>query len=370
MNFDFSDDQKALAESARKTLSGADARAGARAVYESGGGFDRTLWRRLGELGWLGLTLEETHGGAGLGALELCALAEEIGRANAAIPFSSTLYLFAEALRLYGSAAQNAAWAPKIAAGECVGTLALSERPGALAEARITTHWTGDGLHGEKIPVTDGAAADAAIVLAREGDAFSLFLTRLDQPGVTRGALESLDPSRGHARLVFKGAAGERLGAAGEGWAMVQALLDRAAILFAFEQLGGAEAALEMAVSYAKSRYAFGRPIGSYQAIKHKLADMYVKNQLARANAYYGAWALASGAADLPAAAAAARVSASEAFDFAAKENIQTHGGMGFTWAVDAHLYLRRAKHLALVIGAPAVWREKLIRALERRNAA
>src|ERR1700736_2532019 len=152
--------------------------------------------------------------------------------------------------------------------------------------------------------------------------------------------------------------------------ALAESLLQRAAVLLAFEQIGGADRALEMAKDYALGRYAFGRPIGSYQAIKHKLADMYVKNELARSNAYYGAWALESSTADLPLAASAARVAASEAFWFAAKENLQTHGGMGFTWEVDCHLYYRRSRQLALVAGAPKLWKERLVSQLERRDAA
>jgi len=157
--------------------------------------------------------------------------------------------------------------------------------------------------------------------------------------------------------------------------ALTEAVFDRAAVLIAFEQVGGADRCLEMARDYALNRYAFGRPIGGYQAIKHKLADMYVRNELARSNAYYGAWALNTasregGAAELPVAAAAARVAGCEAFGFASKENIQTHGGMGFTWEVDAHLYYRRARQLSLVAGAPATWKERLVGQLERRNAA
>jgi alkylation response protein AidB-like acyl-CoA dehydrogenase len=150
----------------------------------------------------------------------------------------------------------------------------------------------------------------------------------------------------------------------------MQAVFDRAAVLLAFEQLGGADRCLDMAKGYALDRYAFGRQIGGYQAIKHKLADMYVKNELARSNAYYGAWALNAGAAELPLAAATARVAASDAYWFASKENIQTHGGMGFTWESDCHLYYRRSRQLALVAGAPAAWRERLVGQLEMRNAA
>ena len=154
------------------------------------------------------------------------------------------------------------------------------------------------------------------------------------------------------------------------GMALAESILSRAAVLLAFEQVGGADKALEMAKSYALERYAFGRPIGSYQAIKHKLADMYVKNELARSNAYYGAWALNADAAELPLAAAAARVAACDAFWFAAKENLQTHGGMGYTWDVDCHLYYRRAQQLGLVAGGAKAWKERLVSQLERRNAA
>ena len=188
--------------------------------------------------------------------------------------------------------------------------------------------------------------------------------------GVERETLKTLDPTRSVAKLTFSGAPAERLGEAGEGLSVAEAVLNRAAVLLAFEQVGGADRALEMAKSYALERYAFGRPIGSYQAIKHKLADIYIKNELARSNAYYGAWALNDGAAELPVAAAAARVSASDAFWFAAKENIQTHGGMGFTWDVDCHLFYRRAQQLGLVAGGAKAWKERLVSQLERRNVA
>ena len=187
---------------------------------------------------------------------------------------------------------------------------------------------------------------------------------------MTRETLSTLDPSRDAARLVFNKVPAERLGGAGEGLALVEQVLDRAAVLLAFEQTGGADRALEMAKDYALERFAFGRAIANYQAIKHKLADMYVKNELARSNAYYGAWALNSNAPELPVAASAARIAASEAYWFGSKENIQTHGGIGFTWAVDCHLHYRRSRQLSLVAGAPRVWKDRLVSHLERRNAA
>jgi alkylation response protein AidB-like acyl-CoA dehydrogenase len=222
--------------------------------------------------------------------------------------------------------------------------------------------------------VTDGDVADVAVVVARTADgagdhALSLFLVDLGVKGVTRTTVKTVDPTRSHGRIVFDGAAAEPLGAAGAGWSLVRRLLDRAAVLVAFEQIGGAQAALDMAREYALGRFAFGRPIASFQAIKHKLVDMYVAIELARSNAYYGAWALSTDAPELPVAAAAARVSATEAFWLAAKENIQTHGGMGFTWEFDCHLYYRRAKLLALSLGSARRWKHELITRLSERAA-
>jgi alkylation response protein AidB-like acyl-CoA dehydrogenase len=302
--------------------------------------------------------------------LELCVLAEEMGRALAPIPFSSTLYFFAEGLMLAGSDQQKKSILPKLVEGGVIGCVALSEGPGAPDLAKLTTTFDGSLVSGVKIPVADGGDATHALVLAKEGTKASLVLVDLSQAGVTRTDVKTLDPSRGHAKLTFANAKAERVGAAGDGMDLVSAILDRAAVLIAFEQLGGAQACLDMAVDYAKNRYAFSRPIGSFQAIKHKLADMYVAIEVARSNAFYGAWALNTQSGELPLAAAAARVAACEAYYLASKENIQTHGGMGFTWDVDCHLFYRRSKLLAVQAGSPAVWKEKLVSRLEQRNAA
>jgi alkylation response protein AidB-like acyl-CoA dehydrogenase len=382
VNFDFSDDQKSLKDQARKFLTDkAAAKVTRRVLDDAAVSYDEGLWRAVADMGWLGAAIPEQHGGLGLGRLELCVLAEELGRAVAPIPFSSTVYFFTEALMLAGGDAQKAALAPKVAAGEVIGCLALSEGPGAPSPANLQAKFDGAVLNGAKIPVTDGDCASHAVVIAQDSGApassrhagkalLSLFLVDLNQPGVTRTTLKTLDPTRGHAKLEFKNAKAERLGAVGQGWELVEAVLDRAAVLLAFEQVGGAQACLDMATAYAKSRYAFSRPIGSFQAIKHKLADMYVSLEVARSNAYYGAWALSTDASELPFAAAAARAAASDAYYLCAKENIQTHGGMGFTWEVDCHLFYRRAKLLALQAGSPAVWKEKLVKRLEQRNAA
>ncbi|HKZ08424.1 MAG TPA: acyl-CoA dehydrogenase family protein [Methylomirabilota bacterium] len=371
MNFAFSDEQQALRDQARKFLSDRAAPARVRRILESSEPYDRDLWRGMAELAWTGTAIPEMHGGAGFGHLELCVLAEELGRSLAPTPFSSSVYLATEALLLAGSDAQKTRWLPKLALGEVIGCLALAEGPRPVHPGNLETTARGGRLTGAKMPVADGDVADFAVVLARDdGGAPALFLAELGGPGVTRTPVETVDPTRSHARLTFADTPAEPLGASGGGWALLERLLDRAAVLFAFEQVGGAQAALEMARDYALGRFAFGRPIGSFQAIKHKLADVYVAVELARSNAYYGAWALSTDAPALPVAAAAARVAATEAFFHAAKENIQTHGGMGFTWEFDCHMYYRRAKLLALNLGSVARWKDKLITRLETRAGA
>ena len=265
---------------------------------------------------------------------------------------------------LFGSEAQQAKWLPRIAAGAVIGAFATSEGPGPTTPRSVCTSVSGGRLSGVKVPVTDGDVADLIVVLAGDG----LYLVERGE-GVAAEVLTTLDPTRSAARLTFTDAPAERLGDE-DGFTATERVLDRAAVLLAFEQIGGADKALEMAKGYALDRYAFGRPIGGYQAIKHKLADVYVKNEIARSNAYYGAWALNARAAELPLAAATARVAASEAFWFASKENIQTHGGIGFTWEADPQLYYRRSRQLSLVAGAPAQWRERLVAQLEMKNAA
>jgi alkylation response protein AidB-like acyl-CoA dehydrogenase len=369
MDFDYSDEQKQLKQEARRFLQDCCPPSANRAVLDDyDRSFDRTVWEGIAELGWLGTVIPEIHGGSGLGYVELCAIAEELGRAIAPVPFASTLYFFAEALMLGGSRDQQAHWLPRIATGGLIGCFATSEGPGRSSPRSPATVVVGGRIDGTKIPVTDGDVADVAVVLASESSAPGLFLVDLSQEGVRRTPLGSLDGSRGLARLSFTGARAERLGTAGSGLVLVDQVLNRAAVLLAFEQLGGADRCLEAARDYALQRYAFGRQIGGYQAIKHRLADMYVKNELARSNAYYAAWALATNADELPIAAASARLSAGDAFSFAAKENIQIHGGMGFTWEADAHLYFRRARQLSLVAGAPSWWKECLAAALSRQS--
>lgn len=365
MNFDYSDEQKALKAEARRFLASLSPLAATRALLDAPEeGADLKLWGRIAEQGWCGTAIPEAYGGLGVGHVELCALAEEMGRALLPTPFASTVYQFAEAVMMAGSEAQKAALLPQIASGALIGTLAVSEGPGVAAT--LATRYADGAVTGIKLPVADGVVAGKAIVLADSDTGPGLYLVDLKGAGVTVESLSVLDPSRGAARLTFADAPAEPLDDGRDGLATLEKIENRAAVLIAFEQLGGAERCLEMARDYALDRYAFGRPIGGYQAIKHKLADVYVRVAIARANAYYGAWALSTDAPEMPIAAAQARIAASAAYWQASKEMIQTHGGIGVTWDADCHLYYRRARHLALLLGAPRVWKRKLVAALEQ----
>ncbi len=379
MNFDFTDEQKQMRDAARKFLSEKCPPKAVRVVLDGKEPYDRELWKGLAEMGFLGVAIPEKFGGAGAGHLELCVIAEEMGRALAPVPFSSTVYLAAEALLLAGSEAQKQKWLPKIATGEAIGTLALFEGKGNPSPQGIKLTASGGTLAGVKKPVPDGAIADVVIVAARTASSgrdsdISLFLVDMKGGGVEAGVsvepLTNVDPTRGQAELTFKDCKAEPLGTPGEGWSVISQVLDRAAVLIAFEEVGGVDRALEMGRNYALDRIAFGRPIGSFQAVKHMLADMYVSATLARSNCYYGAWALSTNASELPEAAAAARISATQAFQHCSKNNIQVHGGMGFTWEFDCHMYYRRANALALGLGSLSYWEDALIDRMRKRNAA
>lgn len=367
MNFDFPDELKQLRDEARRFLTERCPTSVPRRILEGPEPYARALWQAMAEMGWTGAAIPESFGGAGLGHLAVCVLAEELGHAVAPVPFASSVYLATEAILLFGSAAQKQAWLPRLAAGEAIGTLALAERAGPANQAALTSHWSDGKLSGTKLAVPDGDVADFAIVAVRAERGASLAIVDLAGPGVTRQAITTIDPTRSHARIVFDSAPADPL-TGSDGGDAVRRLLDRAAVMLAFEQVGCAQAALEMARDYARERYAFGRPIGSFQAIKHKLADIYIAVELARSNAYYGAWALHTNAAELPIAASVARISASDAGWLASKENIQTHGGMGFTWQMDCQFYYRRSKLHALALGGTREWKRRLIAELRKSN--
>ena len=375
MDFEFSAEQQQLKEQARRYLADKCPTTAVRAILEGSDPFDRALWQGLGEMGFLGAAIPEEYGGLGLGYLELCVIAEELGRALAPVPVSSSIFLVAEILKAAGNEEQKQRWLPKLASGEVIGTLASVEATGSVRPSNVALSAKAGTLTGAKSPVLDGDIADIAIVLARhapgkDAQGLSLYLVDLNQSGIERTVLDTIDPSRSQAKIAFKDAAAELVGAAGDGWRLYEEALDRAAILTGFEQIGGADKALEMGRDYALQRFAFGRAIGSFQAIKHMLADMYVSATLARSNGYFGAYALSTGSADLAEAAATMRVSSTKAFQHCAKNNIQVHGGMGFTWAMDCHLYYRRSNLLAVSLGGLNEWEDKLIDRLRAKNAA
>jgi acyl-CoA dehydrogenase len=360
MNFQFSDEAEALRDQARKFLDDKSGREKARAVMNAQSGHDAALWAEIVALGWTALRIPEEHGGLGLSVLELCVLAEEVGRALSPVPFSSSVLLATEALIQAGTDAQKAKWLPKLADGTAIGAVALSEGTSAPGtRSKLST--SAGTVSGVKAPVADAALADFFIVSGPDG-----MMIVEKGAGVTVEVVDTIDLVRRAARVTFDKAPAEAMAG---GISALDDFLHSSAILLAFEGLGGAEASMEMATHYAKERVAFGRKIGGYQAVKHRLADMYIKNQLARSHAYYGAWALLTGAPELALAAAGARVAALDAFQFAAEENVQLHGGIGFTWESDCQFYYRRARTVALSLGSKAHWADRIVRALEQRNA-
>jgi acyl-CoA dehydrogenase len=366
MNLDFSDEQKAARDELRRLLSDHPGLGSARAALEARAAFDVKLWQRLGELGWLAAAIPRQYGGQGLGHEMLCCVAGEIGRSMAAVPFGSSILLAAEALLIGGTEEQRRAYLPALASGRKIGAFAIAETAGALTQASIRASFDDGRLVGTKIGVSDGMAADLLVVVARSAGEPGLFVIEASDSGVHREAQIGVDPSHAPAKVRFEGARAEPLSALA-GWDGVRRLLDRAAVSVAFEQVGAADAALEMATTYAKTRRAFGRPIGSFQAVKHKLADVFIATELARANGFYAAWALQANAAPLALAAATARVSATEALERAARELIQVHGGIGVTWAHDCHLFYRRAQHLGVMLGALREWQDRVVVELARK---
>jgi acyl-CoA dehydrogenase len=355
MNFDFSEDQRRLQEEMRRLLTERSTSTEVRRVLEGEQPYSSDTWMQLAQLGALGIAIPEEFAGTGLGALELCLLAEEAGRTLAAVPLLSSVYLAAEVLRRAGREAQKTAHLPAIAAGERLFACQLEQPVESTADQAGLVFDQGM-LSGTVDALADGMVAHYGIFRANE----SLLLVNLDADGIERTPRQSVDPARPLARLRFADVPAELVGDGRGHPAIASTVVQGAAILLAFEQLGGAEAALYAARDYVLERKTFGRVVGSYQGVKHTLAELFSALEMARAHAWYGAWALSSGAAELPTAAAAARVAASEAYNRIAEESLHLHGGIGFTWEMDCHLHLRRARWLGQIIGTRHLWRDRL----------
>jgi alkylation response protein AidB-like acyl-CoA dehydrogenase len=365
MNFAFSEEQEELRKTVRSFLDSKSPETEVRRLMDTEDGYDPAVWSQMGEqMGLQGLAIPEEFGGSGYSFVELGVVLEEMGRALLCAPYFSTVVLAANTLLQSGDDAAKKDFLPGIAAGETIATLAFTEPSGKWDESGITMEASQDGagwvLNGTKMFVLDGHTADLIIVAARTSGGVSLFTVVGDADGLTRTALSTMDQTRKQAKLEFAGTPARLLGTEGEGWSVLSTVLDLAAVALAAEEVGGGQKVLEMAVEYAKVRVQFGRPIGSFQAIKHKCADMLLEVESAKSAAYYGMWCAAEMNDELPSVASLAKAYCSEAYFHAAAENIQIHGGIGFTWEHPAHLYFKRAKSSELLFGDPTYHRELL----------
>ena len=375
MKFAFNEEQEALRAAARSFLADHSSAAQVAKVMATELGYDPEVWKRIGEeLGWPSVIIPEEYGGSGLTYVELVALLEEMGGALLCAPFFSTVCLAGNALLVGGHESQKQEHLPGIAAGQTIAKLAFTEPKGRWDAAGIEAVAKRDGgdfvLNGTKTFVPDGHSADLLIVAARrEGsvgeEGVSLFVMPADTAGVERRPLPTMDQTRKQAEVSLdhvRVPASALMGAEGGGWTILRNTLDLAAVALSAEQVGGAQKCLDMSVEYAKERVQFGRPIGSFQAIKHKCADMLLRVESARSASYYAGWAAAVSDAELPVLAALAKAYCSEAYFHCAAESIQIHGGIGFTWESDVHLYFKRAKSSETFLGDVAYHRELVAR--------
>jgi alkylation response protein AidB-like acyl-CoA dehydrogenase len=365
MPFEYSEDQQFIRDEARKLLTDNYSGDNLRKLLATPGAYDEALWQKCRDMGWTGITIAEEFGGLGLSAVELCVIAEEMGRACVGMPFLLSSFGVSQALALYGSDAQKARYLPQLAAGELIGAVSLLDHKGAI---RPGLSFANGQVSGVAVAVTAGLHAQLAVVLVDAGGKPALALVELTQAGVQRAALETFDNSRCIASLTFTGAAAELVGEAGAGIDAARSVLAHIAVPMTFEQIGGADRTMETARDYANERKAFGQVIGKFQAIKHCIANMYSKNEIARGNALNAALALTTGG-DVLRNAAAARAAAIAAYDFAAREAIEVHGAIGATWEMDCHLHYRRARALALELGSAGLWKEQLVATLEKQGS-
>ena len=365
MNFAFTEEQEELRKTVRAFLESKSSEESVREQMETEAGYDTAVWSQMAEqMGLQGLHIPEQYGGSGFSYVELGVVLEEMGRSLLCAPFFSTVVLAANALIQSGDESAKKEYLPGIASGATIATLALTEPSGKWDEAGITLPAANNGgswsLTGTKMFVLDGNVASLIIVAARTAKGVSLFAVDGGAAGLTRTNLSTMDQTRKQSKLEFNNTPARLIGSEGEGWKVLSSVLDLAAVGLAAEQVGGAQKVLEMAVEYAKVRVQFGRPIGSFQAIKHKCADMLLEVESAKSAAYYGMWCASEMNEELPSVASLAKAYCSEAYFHATAENIQIHGGIGFTWEHPAHLYFKRAKSSELMFGDPTYHRELL----------
>jgi alkylation response protein AidB-like acyl-CoA dehydrogenase len=361
LDFGFSEEQEMLRQSARSLLERECPSAHVRQMMDDERGYSPELWRKMADLGWLGLVLPEEYGGAGLNYVDLVVVAEEMGRVLLPSPFIWTL-MFAEAMSRAGSDEQKRRFLPAIARGDLIATAAHLETNGSWDENGITmaARKSGAGfvLEGDKLFVNDAHVADFFLVAARSGakrgGGVTLFAIDSKRPGITVTPLKTMDQTRKLGTVAMRGvkaSAADVVGEVNNGWPVLAAAIDRAKVALAAEMMGGAQKVLETTVEYTKVREQFGRPIGSFQAVQHKCANMMVDVEGAKSAVYYAAWAVSNDAADAKTAAAVAKAAASDAYRRTAADGIQVHGGIGFTWEHDMHLYFKRAKSSEFTFG-------------------
>jgi alkylation response protein AidB-like acyl-CoA dehydrogenase len=376
VDFGFSAEQEQIRQSARDFLAKECPMTLVRKLMEEEQGHSEALWKQMAELGWMGLIFPETYGGAGLTHVDLVVVLEEMGRVVMPGPFFATVLLAGVAILEGGSEAQKKALLPGIAAGTLKGTLALLEPSARWDAAGVECEARADGkgyrLSGTKLFVNDALVADKIICAARLAGSgggadpaagITLFVLDRATPGMTVTPLKTMDQTRKLAEVTLADVrigADAVLGGAGGGWPIIERVMDRGKVALCAEMCGGAQRVLEMSVDYAKVREQFGRPIGSFQAIQHKCANMLVEVESAKSATYYAAWAVANDVAEAPLAAAMAKAYCSDAYRHTAGEGIQVHGGIGFTWEHDMHLYFKRAKSSEVTFG-DATWNRELV---------
>jgi alkylation response protein AidB-like acyl-CoA dehydrogenase len=371
VNFAFSEEQEELRRTVRQFLESKSPETEVRRLMETTEGYDPAVWKQMGqELGLQGLAIPEAYGGQGFTFIELGIVLEEMGRVLVCAPYFSSAVLAANAILNVGTDDQKKDLLPGIASGDTIATLAFTEPSGKWDAAGITMEASENvggeiTLTGEKMFVIDGYTADLIIVVARTAgttgtDGISFYVVRGDADGLTRTSLSTMDMTRKQAKLEFNNVIATPLGSTVDGWPAFSKTLDQAAVALSNEMMGGAQKVLEMSVEYAKVRVQFGRPIGSFQAIKHKCADMLLEVESGKSAAYYASWAAAEDNDELPVVAALSKAYCSEAYFHATAENIQIHGGIGFTWEHPAHLYFKRAKSSEIYLGDPTYHRELL----------